>query len=83
MVAVKEGPYRLVRPHGAQGRLYDRTDDPLEQVDVSEDEPEVLARLQAFVDEYLERPPAPWTASDVELDDAQLEQLRALGYQVE
>ena len=83
MVAVREGPYRLVRPHGAPGRLYDRTDDPREQVDVSEDEPEVLARLQAFVDEYLETPPAPWTASDVELDDAQLEQLRALGYQVE
>ena len=50
MVAVREGPYRLVRPHGAPGRLYDRTDDPREQVDVSEDEPEVLARLQAFVD---------------------------------
>jgi choline-sulfatase len=83
MVAVREGPYRLVRPHGAQGRLYDRTDDPREQVDVGEDEPEVLARLQAFADEYLERPPAPWTASDVELDDAQLEQLRALGYDVE
>jgi arylsulfatase A-like enzyme len=83
MVAVREGPYRLVRPHGAQGRLYDRTDDPREQVDVGEDEPEVLARLQAFVDEYLEKPPAPWKASDVELDDAQLEQLRALGYQVE
>ncbi len=83
MVAVREGPYRLVRAHGATGWLYDRSDDPREQADVSKDEPEVLARLQAFVDEYLERPPAPWQASDVELDDAQLEQLRALGYQVE
>jgi hypothetical protein len=43
----------------------------------------VLAKLQAYVDEYLERPPAPWKASDVELDEAQLEQLRALGYDVE
>ena len=83
MVAVSEGPYRLVRAHGANGWLYDRSDDPREQVDIGEDEPEVLARLQAFVDEYLERPPAPWQASEVELDDAQLEQLRALGYQVE
>ncbi len=83
MVAVREGPYRLVRAHGANGWLYDRSNDPREQVDVAEDEPEVLAWLQAFVDEYLERPPAPWQASDVELDDAQLEQLRALGYQVE
>jgi arylsulfatase A-like enzyme len=83
MVAVREGPYRLVRAHEAEGRLYDRSNDPREQVDVSEDKPEVLARLQAFVDEYLELPPAPWQASDVELDDAQLEQLRALGYEVE
>jgi arylsulfatase A-like enzyme len=83
MVAVREGSYRLVRAHEAKGWLYDRSNDPREQVDVAEDEPEVLARLQGFVDEYLERPPAPWKASDVELDDAQLEQLRALGYQVE
>ena len=51
--------------------------------DSCSDIPEVLARLQAFVDEYLEQPPAPWEASDVELDDAQLEQLRALGYEIE
>jgi arylsulfatase A-like enzyme len=83
MVAVREGPYRLVRAHEAKGWLYDRGNDPSENVDISEDEPEVLARLQAYVDEYLERPQAPWTASDVELDDMQLQQLRALGYDVE
>ncbi|MBW2542678.1 MAG: sulfatase [Deltaproteobacteria bacterium] len=83
MVAVKEGPYRLVRAHGTKGWLYNRTNDPFEQIDIGEDEPEVLERFQALADEYLERPPAPWQASDVELDDAQLEQLRALGYQIE
>ncbi len=83
MVAVREGPYRLVRAYEAKGRLYDRSNDPREQVDVSKENPEVLARLQAFADEYLERPSAPWKASDVELDDAQLEQLRALGYELE
>ncbi len=83
MVAVREGPYRLVRAHGAEGLLYDRSNDPREQVDVGKEKPDVLARLQGYVDEYLSRPPAPWQASDVELDDAQLEQLRALGYQVE
>jgi choline-sulfatase len=83
MVAVREGPYRLVRAHETEGWLYDRSNDPREQVDVGGDQPEVLARLQAYVDEYLERPPAPWKASDVELDDAQLQQLRALGYEVE
>jgi hypothetical protein len=83
MVAVREGPYRLVRTHGTKGWLYNRTDDPLEQVDVGEEEPEVLERLQELADAYLERPAAPWQASDVELDEAQLEQLRALGYQIE
>jgi choline-sulfatase len=83
MVAVREGPYRLVQGFEAKGWLYDRSNDPTEQVDVSEDQPEVLERLQAAVDDYLERPMAPWKASDVELDDATLEQLRALGYDVE
>jgi arylsulfatase A-like enzyme len=83
MVAVSEGPYRLVRAHEAKGWLYNRSNDPREQIDVADDEPEVLARLQALTDEYLDRPPAPWSASDVELSDAELEQLRALGYDVE
>jgi len=83
MVAVREGPYRLVRPYEAKGWLYDRTNDPREQIDVGDAEPEVLARLQAYADAYLKRPPAPWKASDVEIDDAQLEQLRALGYDIE
>jgi arylsulfatase A-like enzyme len=83
MVAVSEGPYRLVRPYEKKGWLFNRTNDPTEQNDVADDEPEVLARLQGLVDDYLARPPAPWQASDVELDDAQLEQLRALGYDVE
>ncbi len=83
MVAVREGPYRLVRPHGEKGQLFDGSSDLTEQVDVSDQQPEVLARLQAFADAYLARPAAPWKADDVELSEAELQQLRALGYQVE
>jgi arylsulfatase A-like enzyme len=85
MVAVAEGPYRLVhRAAVGRGELYDRAADPREQVEIGAQQPEVLARLTALAEEYLERPPAPWQdAPAVELEDAELEQLRALGYAVE
>jgi len=83
MVAVREGPYRLVRAAGTKGQLFDRRNDPKELVDVSDQDPEVLARLQGYADDFLKRPPAPWKASDVQLGEAELQQLRALGYDVE
>jgi arylsulfatase A-like enzyme len=85
MVAVSEGPYRLVhRAAAGRGELYDRASDPREQRDIAAEQPEALARLTALANAYLERPPAPWkTAPDVELEDSELQQLRALGYEVE
>ena len=85
MVAVAEGPYRLVhRAAAGSGELYDRASDPREQHDIGPEQPEVLARLTALANAYLERPPAPWQiAPDVELEDSELQQLRALGYDVE
>jgi arylsulfatase A-like enzyme len=85
MVAVSEGPYRLVRRTGQEvGELYDRSVDLYEQVDIGDEQPEVRDRLTALVEEYLERPPPDWeSGEDVELDEQQLEQLRALGYAVE
>jgi arylsulfatase A-like enzyme len=85
MVAVSEGPYRLEhRAATGRGELYDRSSDPREQHDLAAEQPEVLARLTALAQAYLEKPPAPWRAApDVELDDAELEGLRALGYVVE
>ena len=84
MVSVTEGPYRLLRrsPEG-ESELYDRSSDPREQRDVGDREPEVRERLAALAAEYLERPPAPWSGAEVELDESQLEELRALGYVVE
>jgi choline-sulfatase len=85
MVAVSEGLYRLIqRADAGPGELYDRAADPREQVDIGAEQPEVLARLEALADEYLNRSPAPWQAAPaVELEEDQLEQLRALGYAVE
>jgi hypothetical protein len=85
MVAVSEGSYRLIhRAAAGRGELYDRAADPREQVDVGGEQPEVLARLTSLAEAYLERPPAPWKeAPAVELEDAELEQLRALGYAIE
>jgi arylsulfatase A-like enzyme len=85
MVSVSEGSYRLVRPEGgAPGALFDRSTDPAEQVDLAQERPEVLERMTKLVDDYLEQPPATWSGGpDVEIDPKELEQLRALGYQVE
>jgi len=85
MVAVSEGRFRLVhRVAAGSDELYDRSADPFEQRDIGAEQPEVLARLTGLAESYLEKPPAPWQrAPDVEIDPAELEQLRALGYQVE
>jgi choline-sulfatase len=85
MVSVSEGALRLFRREGdAPPELYDLSSDPSEQIDVGPDRPEVLAHLNQLAEEYLARPPAVWSGGDdVEIDPQELEQLRALGYQVE
>jgi arylsulfatase A-like enzyme len=85
MVAVSDGPYRLVIG-GRSGRafLYDHSADPTEQNDLSEEQPEVLARMRELAKGYLERPPAPWGAApEAGIDPSELDQLRALGYSVQ
>ena len=72
------------RAQAGNGELYDLASDPREQREIGAEQPEVRERLLALAEAYLERPPAPWqTAPDVELGEAELEQLRALGYVVE
>ena len=84
MVSVSDGPFRLFRREGAEPELYDRSTDPREQVDLGPDRPEVLARMTQLAEDYLARSPAGWSGGpDVEIDPEELEQLRALGYQVE
>ena len=85
MISVSEGPYRLFRREsGAPAELYDRSKDRAEQVDLGEELPEVLARMTKLAEDYLAQEPAAWSGGpDVEIDPMELEQLRALGYQVE
>jgi arylsulfatase A-like enzyme len=86
MVAVNDGPWRLIYRSDRPGRseLYAVDQDPLEQNDLASDEPEVVKRLNGEARAYLESPSAPWgEAVDVELSDEELNQLRALGYAVE
>jgi arylsulfatase A-like enzyme len=82
MVAVSDGRYRLLkRSEDERGELYDHSRDRGEQRDLAENEPEILERLTGQLDAYLASGEAPWGAApDVELDAAELEQLRALGY---
>jgi len=85
IVAVNDGSQRLVLSAPEEvGELFDKAADPREQRDIGDERPEERDRLTALVKGYLESPPAPWgAASDVELSETELEQLRALGYAIE
>jgi arylsulfatase A-like enzyme len=85
-VAVTEGSLRYVmitQPEGeAQEELFDAGSDAHELQDVLAERPDAAERLRALARSHLEKPPAPW-ASEVgtlEMDEMQLNQLRALGY---
>ena len=85
MVSVSEGNLRLLigASAGGRGELFDRSTDPREQLDLSEEQPETLERMQQLAKTYLEKT-APWDAApEVGIGEAELQQLRALGYSVE
>jgi len=86
MVAVTDGAYRLVHRVAApeKDELYDRSRDPREQRDLSAELPDVAIRLRAEAEAYLASPPPPWggPAPRVELEDMEINQLRALGYAI-
>jgi arylsulfatase A-like enzyme len=85
MVSVSDGPFRLFRREGAgTPELYDRSVDRYEQKDLASERPEVLARMSKLAEDYLAKPPASWSGGpDVEINPQELEELRALGYQME
>jgi arylsulfatase A-like enzyme len=86
-VAVVEGGFRYVMARDergeTRGELFDGSRDPREGSDVLAAEPEVAERLRVLAESYLVREP-PWDspAPTLELDEMQLNQLRALGYKV-
>jgi arylsulfatase A-like enzyme len=86
MVAVNQGRWRLMYRAGVpkQSELYDKREDPREQRDLAAENPEVAQALNEMALGYLKSPPPPWgEAPVIEIDEMQLNQLRALGYGVQ
>ncbi len=85
-IAVVEDTLRYVREEQAGGRreqLFDARDDPRELRDLAAEEPEALERLSAAADAYYETEPSWGEAPTRELDELELNLLRALGYKIE
>ena len=87
LVALTQGSWRYVHhvTDPSRDELYDLANDPGEQknlVGLADDQPEVF---KGHVEEYLDSPAPPWGSETptVELDDMQLNQLRALGYAID
>ena len=85
-VAVVEDSFRyVVNWNGPEGKaseqLFDNRDDPGELTEI--DQPEVMTRLRKLAIDYMQQRPT-WKddAPDLELDEMQLNQLRALGYKL-
>ncbi len=86
-IAVVEGAFRYVRVERANGeprveKLFDARDDPRERRDRSSEENETLERLRTIADEYFETEPSWGEAPTRELDELELNLLRALGYKL-
>jgi arylsulfatase A-like enzyme len=80
-VSIVDGSLRYVRlPGGQVEQLFDAEEDPAELRDRAAEDPESLARLRSAADAYLETPPAWGEAPRREINELELNQLRALGY---
>lgn len=86
-LAVIDDPHRFVRIERPDGEptvevLFDASDDPGETFDRSEEQKETFERLRAAADAYTKQKP-PWgKAPTKELDELELNLLRALGYKL-
>ena len=87
LVAVNQGQWRLMfrAANPEISELYDKWLDPREQRNIAGEVPEVTERLKEQAAGYLESPPPPWgeDTPSVEIDEMQMNQLRALGYGVQ
>ncbi|MCB9725491.1 MAG: sulfatase [Spirochaetaceae bacterium] len=88
-VAVVDGPLRYVYARSSDGRvteqLFDRTTDPSEATDVLAEHPDRAADMRRQAESHLdafEAPPWGDAAVSVEIDAMELNQLRALGYEI-
>ncbi|MGH7818354.1 MAG: sulfatase, partial [Candidatus Binatia bacterium] len=85
-ISIRNGKFRYVQFRDVEGEirreeLFDSSRDPLEREDRLDQERDVAASMRAHIDAYL-RGTTPWQRTDraLEIDEIQLDQLRALGY---
>jgi arylsulfatase A-like enzyme len=90
VVAVVDGPFRMIREATLGGELVEqlfdsREGDGFERENVIEENEEVAARLRDRAIDYLENSTPPWNdeTPEVELDEMRLNLLRALGYKID
>ncbi len=84
-VSVAEGPHRYVRTPVETNlveQLFNSAEDPAELKNLSESEAATLARLRSIADEKLEESPAYGDMPTREIGEMELNQLRAIGYDV-
>lgn len=90
-VSVVSGPYRYVLQKGAdesadptRESLFDASTDPLERTNILEERPDVAREMRLLAEQYLASSPPPWGSGpiNVEIDEMEAGQLRALGYAV-
>jgi arylsulfatase A-like enzyme len=87
-VAVVQDGFRYVQTDTEKGttreELFDTRDANGERHDLSAEQPERTARLRELAQSYRAMKPAPWATEtkSLELDELELNQLRALGYAV-
>jgi arylsulfatase A-like enzyme len=84
LIALEEGSLRLYHHAGRPGRdeLYDLDQDSEERRNLASVRPEDRARLRGLAISQLERKPDWDLAPALEIDEMELNQLRALGYQL-
>ena len=85
LVSVRSGPHRLLFAPGAPGRLklFDHSEDPWEQVDVSSEQPTRTAELRRRAEQVLANATAWGEAREISIGEMERGQLRALGYVVD
>ena len=85
-VSVSDDRYRFLYAIDANGNtereLFDQQEDPEELEDLVDERPKVAARMLEIAEDYMEGSSPPWEseAPSVEIDQMELNQLRALGY---
>ena len=80
-----EGPLRYVmleQPGQRVEQLFDAEGDDRELEDRAAARPADVERLRAIADRYLDTPPRFGPAPRLQLDELELNQLRALGYEI-